>query len=55
MPKLVEMKYFNSKGEKKVNCYYVTISKKEVQKSNIDINKKIKITTKNKRIILEEE
>ena len=55
MTKLVEMKYYNKKGEAKTNCYYVTISKKEIDNSKIDTNKNIKIKTENKRIILEEE
>lgn len=55
MAKLTPMNYYNSKGERKVNCYYITIPKKEVDKSRININKKIKATAINKKIILEEE
>ena len=55
MSRLIPMYYYSSKNEKKINCYYVTIPKKDVDNSKIDINKKIKVTSKNKKIILEEE
>lgn len=55
MAKLVPMNYYNSKGEKKINCYYITIPKKIVDNSRININKKIKVNYINKKIILEED
>ena len=52
MPKLAKQYYLNAKGEKKVNCYKVNISKQLVDKTDLE-DKEIKISTKENKIIIE--
>ena len=52
--KLTKMKYKTMKGETKVNCYLIHISKKIVQESGIDENKEIVAIAKNKEIVIKE-
>ena len=52
MPKLAKQYYFNAKGEKKVNCYKINISKQIVDKTDLE-DKKIKIVVKDNKIIIE--
>ena len=52
MPKLAKQYYLNAKGEKKVNCYKVNLSKQLVDKTNLE-DKEIKISTKDNKIIIE--
>ena len=55
MAKLIKKSYFTSKGERKINNFMVSISKKIVEKSKINVEKNIKITAGNKKIIIENE
>lgn len=52
--KLTKMKYKTMKGETKVNCYLMHLSKKVVKESGIDENKEIVAIAKNKEIIIRE-
>ena len=52
MTKLAKQYYLNAKGEKKVNCYKVNISKQLVDKTDLE-NKEIKIVVKDNKIIIE--
>lgn len=52
MPKLAKQYYFNAKGEKKVNCYKVNISKQIIDKTNLE-DEEIKIVVKDNKIIIE--
>lgn len=50
MAKLNKM-YYYTKKEKKLNCYYVNITKEIAEKSNL-IDKELKIEAKNNEIII---
>lgn len=52
MPKLAKQYYLNAKGEKKVNCYKVNLSKQLVDKTDLE-DKEIKIVVKDNKIIIE--
>ena len=52
MPKLAKQMYYNAKGEKKINCYKVNISKEIVKESKINENDNLKIYAENKKIII---
>lgn len=52
MPKLAKQYYLNAKGEKKVNCYKLNISKEIVDKTDLG-DKEIKIVVKENKIIIE--
>lgn len=51
MAKMTKMYYYTSKGEKKVNCYYITIPKEIVEQ--VGLNEQVKISTKDNKIIIE--
>lgn len=53
MPKLAKNVYYNSKGEKKVNCYIAHISKEILSQTNIKEDDSIIIYTKDNKIIIE--
>lgn len=53
MPKLNKQMYYNAKGEQKINCYKVNISKEVVKESEIKDEENVKIYAKNKKIIIE--
>lgn len=52
MKKLNKMYYYNSKGEKKLNCYYTNIPKELVEKTDLQ-DKEINIRMENNKIIIE--
>lgn len=52
MTKLVKQMYYNSKGEKKLNCYKATIPKELVNKTNLE-DKEIKVYAEGNKIIIE--
>ena len=54
MTKLGKMYYMTSKGERKINCYTVTIPKAIVEKTDIEDNN-IKIYAEDNKIIIEKE
>lgn len=51
MPKLNKMYYHTSKGEKKLNCYYITIPKELIEQAGL--NEQVKISAKDDKIIIE--
>lgn len=53
MPKLAKNVYYNSKGEKLINCYIAHISKEVLAKTNITENSQIKVYAKDNKIIIE--
>ena len=55
MPKLVKQKYFTAKGEQKINCYKITISKETVKKAGITDEENLKAKAENGKIIIERE
>lgn len=55
MTKLVKQMYCKFNGEKKLNCYKVTLSKEIVSKTNIKEDDNIRIYTNNNKIIIEKE
>ena len=52
--KLKKIYYGTLKGEKKLNSYYINISKAVVKKSGIDDTKEMEVIAKNKQIIIKE-
>lgn len=55
MAKLNKQMYYNAKGEQKINCYKVNISKEIVKESKINENDNIKIHAEDKKIIIEKD
>ena len=55
MPKLSKQYYYSSKGEKKLHCYKLSIPKTIINKSDINENDEIKISTKGGKIVLEKD
>lgn len=53
MPKLAKNYYYSKNGERKVNCYIATISKKLLDQTDIKENDDIKIHAENNKIIIE--
>lgn len=54
MAKIGKQMYYDAKGNKKINCYKVNLSKEIVNKSKIDINKDIEIIAEDKKITIKE-
>ena len=50
--KINKMTYRKSNGEKEVYSYYITITKKEIEKSGIDTNKKVQIKVEGDKIVI---
>lgn len=53
MPKLAKNYYYNSKGEKKLNCYILHIPKDLLARSGISEEEEIKINVEDKKIVVE--
>lgn len=53
MAKLNKQVYYNPKGEKKVNCYHIIVSKKIVAQAGINEDDEIEVKAKDKKIIVE--
>ena len=53
MSKLNKQVYYNSKGEKKINCYHIIVSKEIVAKAGINEDDEIEIKAKGSKIIVE--
>lgn len=51
--KLIKQKYYNAKGESKINCYMIKISKAIIEQSNIKDTDEIKISVKDGKIVIE--
>lgn len=54
MAKLVKLKYRTVGGDLKINSYNVTISKKIVAESGIDVEKDITVRAESGKIIIEQ-
>lgn len=52
MAKLNKMYYYNSKGEKKLNCYNIPIPKAIVEQTNLE-NVDLQLRVENGKIIIE--
>lgn len=52
MPKLAKQKYTTAKGERKLNCYVVSIPKEIVNQTDLE-DKMVKISVENNKIIIE--
>lgn len=52
MSKLAKNMWTNSKGERKLNCYVVSIPKEIVNKTDLE-DKNIKISSQDNKIIIE--
>lgn len=52
MAKLGKNMYTTAKGERKINCYNIAISKEVAHKAGL-IDKELKITAENDKIIIE--
>lgn len=55
MAKLGRNSYRTAKGEKKLNCYMVPISKEIVAQTNITESDELKVSAENNKIIIEKE
>ena len=53
MPKLAKNMYTTAKGERKINCYIIHISKEMIKKT--EIKDKYKVYVKDGKIIIEKE
>ena len=51
--KLTKQYYYNAKGERKINCYKVTITKDLAKSVGIEENDDIKIYAKDNKIVIE--
>jgi len=55
MAKLIKQKYYNSKGQAKINNFMCNISKQVVYEAGFTGNEEIKVYAMNGRIIIEKE
>ena len=55
MSKLSKQYYYGKNGNKKINCYTITVSKKVVMDSNIKDDDAVKIYAENNKIIIEKD
>ena len=53
MAKLIRHNYITTKGEKKLNCYSTIIPKDVVEKTDIKETDKIRVYSKDNKIIIE--
>lgn len=53
MTKLNKQCYYNKDGVKKVNCYHIIITKRQLEQTNINEDDDIKICVKKNKIIIE--
>lgn len=52
MPKLAKNYYYNSKGERKVNCYLINVPKKIAEEAGITDNDNVEISANKGKIII---
>ena len=52
MLKLGKFYYYNKNGEKNINCYYVNLKKKDIEKAGITESDKLEIQVEQGRIII---
>lgn len=53
MQKIQQQRYRTLKGEIKVNCYKITLSKEAVKKAGFDENTKLEVRAEKGKIIIE--
>lgn len=53
MARLTKQYYFSQKGERKINCYKINVSKELLKQTDIKEDDQIKIYAKNNKIIIE--
>lgn len=53
MAKLNKQVYYNSKGEKKLNCYHVIVPKEIVGQTNIKETDELEVRAENNKLIVE--
>ena len=53
MAKLGKFYFYNSRGEKKVNCYKINLSKELIKTANISEDDELNIYVKGGKIIIE--
>lgn len=51
--KLIKQKYYNAKGEAKINCYMINIPKALIEKSEIKDTDEIKLSIVDGKIVIE--
>jgi antitoxin component of MazEF toxin-antitoxin module len=52
MKRFKKMYYYTSKGEKKLNCYYITIQKALVEQLNLQ-DEELQIKIENNKIVID--
>lgn len=52
MQKLAKQYYYSQKGERKINCYKVNLSKELIKQAELDDNKEIIIIAEKNKIII---
>lgn len=52
MPKLAKNMYTTAKGERKLNCYVIHISKEVVEQTNIKENDNVVVCAENNKIVI---
>lgn len=55
MAKLLQINYYNKKGEKKLNCYSIYLSKQIIEQAKINNQDTLNIYVKDEKIIIEKE
>lgn len=55
MTKLLQINYYNKKGEKKINCYSVYLTKQIVEQAKIEKQDTLNIYVEKERIIIEKQ
>lgn len=53
MSKLNKQVYYNSKGEKKINCYHIIVSKEVVAKAGFNDDDEVEVRAVGKKIVVE--
>lgn len=53
MPKLNHKYYYTSTGERKINCYTISITREDINKAGFNDNMQLKVTAEKNRLIVE--
>lgn len=53
MTKLIKQHYYTRNGEKKLNCFYISVPKKVVEEANLN-DKELEIKAEGNKIIIKE-
>lgn len=54
MPKLIKQLRYDKKGNAKINCYHINLSKDVIDKAKFDDNKEVIIHIENGEIVLKQ-